>query len=90
MASNGEIKTGEIKKYKQKYIDAFATILKTNKNPNVRIALIIEPDSLPNLVTNLKTTPKCQKAEDDYYEGLFHGVYCIDFLRCCVCTCYSW
>lgn len=69
MASNGEIKTGNIKKYKKDYIDAFAALLKKNENPDLRIVLVIEPDSLPNMVTNLKTTAKCTAAEDDYYEG---------------------
>jgi cellulose 1,4-beta-cellobiosidase len=33
--------------------------------PNVRVALIIEPDALANLVTN-KSVPKCAGAESTY------------------------
>ncbi|KAK7040923.1 hypothetical protein VNI00_009519 [Paramarasmius palmivorus] len=49
-------------KYKG-YIDTIAASIK--KYPDLRIIAIIEPDSLPNLVTNLDV-PKCQTAEPVY------------------------
>ena len=68
-ASNGEIKCVDsacfdgINKYKQQYIDSLVYILK--KYQNVPVVLIIEPDSLPNLVTNMGIT-KCAGAANVY------------------------
>ncbi|KAJ4302556.1 hypothetical protein N0V88_002706 [Collariella sp. IMI 366227] len=44
-ASNGELKVGEIERYKTEYIDPIVSILKSH--PNTAFALIIEPDSSP-------------------------------------------
>lgn len=74
LASNGEIATGQLAKYKKDYIEVFASILSKNKNPNVRVVLIIEPDSLPNIATNLQSTPKCADAADDYYNGVAYAL----------------
>jgi cellulose 1,4-beta-cellobiosidase len=56
-ASNGEIlcedsqcKNG-LGKYKREYIDAIVEVLK--KYNSVTVIAIIEPDSLPNLATNM-------------------------------------
>ncbi len=59
LASNGEISingngtlTG-IQEYEQNYITPIYNILQSYAtNPNVRFVLVIEPDSLPNLITN--------------------------------------
>ena len=62
-ASNGELSIANdgLKTYESKYIDPIATTLSNPKYSNLRIAVIIEPDSLPNLVTNL-SIPKCAEA----------------------------
>lgn len=59
LASNGEISiTGNgtlsgIQQYEQDYITPIYTVLQSYaNNPNLRFVLIIEPDSLPNLITN--------------------------------------
>jgi cellulose 1,4-beta-cellobiosidase len=52
LASNGELKYNEIDKYKGEYIDPIAEIMSDSKYASLRIVAIIEPDSLPNLVTN--------------------------------------
>ncbi|MER6925814.1 glycoside hydrolase family 6 protein, partial [Streptomyces spiralis] len=52
LASNGELGPTDIDKYKTDYIDPIASILSDAKYANLRIATVIEPDSLPNLVTN--------------------------------------
>lgn len=93
-ASNGELATGEVEKYKTDYVDgklhhlnplqetprtkkhadrtsAIATILKAN--PNTAFALLIEPDSLPNLVTN-SDNPLCAAAESDYKTGVAYAL----------------
>ncbi|KAJ3115137.1 hypothetical protein HK098_007047, partial [Nowakowskiella sp. JEL0407] len=51
-ASNGEIPKGGIETYKTQYIDKAVSIFKT-KPSNVRLVLVVEPDSLPNLATNI-------------------------------------
>ncbi len=65
LASNGELKQGAdgSARYRTEYIDALAAIFSDSKYRNLRIIAIIEPDSLPNLVTNL-SDPDCQLATD--------------------------
>jgi cellulose 1,4-beta-cellobiosidase len=70
-ASNGELKVGEIERYKTEYIDVIVPILKAN--PNTAFALVIEPDSLPNLVTNIDLTT-CQESADGYHEGVAYAL----------------
>ncbi|CAI6007943.1 unnamed protein product [Closterium sp. NIES-65] len=53
-SSNGEIPKGGLDTYKAKYIDVAVARLK-NKAANVRLSLVIEPDSLPNIATNMGT-----------------------------------
>ena len=65
LASNGELKQGAegSARYKTEYVDAIAAIFADPKYASLRIIAIIEPDSLPNLVTNL-SDPECQEATD--------------------------
>ena len=71
-ASNGEYSVADdgLTKYKA-YIDAIKTQL--NMYSNVPVALIIEPDSLANLVTNLNVA-KCQEAEPAYKAGVIYAM----------------
>lgn len=63
LASNGEILcedstcAGGLTTYKTQYIDKIVEIFK--RYPDVPVVAIIEPDSLPNLATNM-SNPKCQ------------------------------
>ncbi|KAB8290766.1 hypothetical protein EYC80_008403 [Monilinia laxa] len=65
-ASNGEysIANGGVANYKA-YIDAIVALLKTYSD--VSVILVIEPDSLANLVTNLSVS-KCSNAQAAYLE----------------------
>ncbi len=65
LASNGELShTAEgSARYRNEYVDVIAGIFSDPKYASLRIIAIIEPDSLPNLVTNL-STPACQEATD--------------------------
>ena len=76
-ASSGEllIAQGGMARYKAEYIDVIRSIMAQPKYANLRIALIIEPDSLPNLVTNLNT-PECAEANGPggYREGIRYAV----------------
>ncbi|WP_438350082.1 glycoside hydrolase family 6 protein [Paenibacillus sp. FA6] len=63
LASNGELPLTQegLQTYKTDYIDVIADIFSKPKYDGIRIVSIIEPDSLPNLVTNLNT-PACAAA----------------------------
>ncbi|PQP85290.1 exoglucanase [Paenibacillus sp. PCH8] len=63
LASNGELPLTQaaLQTYKTDYIDVIADIFADPKYQDIRIVAIIEPDSLPNLVTNL-STPACGQA----------------------------
>ncbi|KAK7989403.1 hypothetical protein PG989_009718 [Apiospora arundinis] len=70
-ASNGELAYNELPKYKSEYIDPIVAILK--KNPNTAFALLIEPDSLPNLVTNADLST-CKQSKTSYEEGVAYAL----------------
>ena len=84
LASNGEytVANDGLTKYKA-YIDSIAAILK--KHSSTKVALVIEPDSLGNLVTN-SNVAKCQEAHDAYISmsGRMPVVECeADLIRWC-------
>ncbi|KAL5119097.1 1,4-beta-D-glucan cellobiohydrolase cel6c [Pleosporales sp. CAS-2024a] len=70
-ASNGELPVGSLSTYKSEYIDPIVAIFK--KYPNIAIALIIEPDSLPNLVTNIDLQA-CKDSADGYRQGVAYAL----------------
>lgn len=70
-ASNGELAAGDVSSYKTKYIDPIVQIIKAH--PNTAFALIIEPDSLPNLVTNANLAT-CQASASGYREGVAYAL----------------
>ncbi len=72
-ASAGELsvdKGGE-EKYQTQFIDKIAAEFAAY--PRVRIAAIIEPDSLPNLATNL-SIPKCAASERAYRNSIAYAI----------------
>jgi cellulose 1,4-beta-cellobiosidase len=77
LASNGELTVANdgLNRYKTQYIDAIMTVLSQSKYANLRIAAIVEPDSLPNLVTNLGTA-KCAEANSSgaYVQGIQYAL----------------
>ena len=87
LASNGEISIAGngtlsgIQQYEQDYITPIYNILQSYaNNPNLRFVLILEPDSLPNLVTNTgmgaAPIPNCVAANGGVSGGpSLSGVY---------------
>src|SRR5258708_3374362 len=87
-ASNGELSIAAnppaqpldgLTTYNTQYIDVIAGILKNPKYVNLRFALVIEPDSLPNLVTNTGksfTIANCQLAQPSgvYVQGVQYAI----------------
>src|SRR5690554_1478370 len=75
LASNGELKMAEdgFNRYVNEYIAPIVEILSDPAYSSIRIIAIIEPDSLPNLVTNL-STPACMEATGPggYVDGTRH------------------
>lgn len=70
-ASNGELAAGDTASYQTKYIDPIVALIK--KHSNTAFALIIEPDSLPNLVTNSDLTT-CQNSAAGYRAGVAYAL----------------
>lgn len=75
LASNGELKSTELPRYKSEYIDPIAAIEGDPKYRDLRIINIIEIDSLPNLVTNTNVA-KCQemKTNGGYVQGVGYAL----------------
>ncbi|KAH6661528.1 exoglucanase-6A [Plectosphaerella plurivora] len=75
-ASNGELAIADdgVNKYKA-YIDSIRAVLL--KYSDVRTILVIEPDSLANMVTNLNV-PKCQNAAAAYQECTVYALKQLD------------
>jgi len=70
-ASNGELPVGSLSRYKTEYIDPIVELIKANAN--TAFALVIEPDSLPNLVTNINLTT-CQQSASGYRDGVAYAL----------------
>ena len=75
---NAEASAGELPannegeaRYQRDYIDVIAAAFAAH--PDQRIAVILEPDSLANLVTNIEN-PKCQAAEGIYKRGIAYAI----------------
>ncbi|MFE2738917.1 glycoside hydrolase family 6 protein, partial [Streptomyces sp. NPDC059349] len=81
LASNGELGPTELDRYKTEYINPIADILDDPAYANLRIVTIIEPDSLPNLVTNAGgtagSTTQCatMKENGNYEEGVGYALH---------------
>lgn len=70
-ASNGELAVGEINRYKSEYIDPIVKLIKAY--PKTAFALLIEPDSLPNLVTN-SDLQTCKDSAQGYRDGVAYAI----------------
>ncbi|KAL1621104.1 hypothetical protein SLS56_009309 [Neofusicoccum ribis] len=72
-ASNGELSIANdgVNIYKTEYIDPIVEQIKAY--PDVFFTLVIEPDSLANLVTNLNVA-KCSGAESAYKESVEYAI----------------
>jgi cellulose 1,4-beta-cellobiosidase len=77
LASNGELQVAQngLARYKSEYIDPIASIMADPKYKPLRIVAVVEPDSLPNLITNT-ATPKCAEAQSSgaYVQGIQYAL----------------
>jgi len=83
LASNGEISCADancaagINTYKTNYIDRIVAVLRAF--PDVTIVTVVEPDSLPNLATNLGVA-KCTLAQVAYKTGVAYAIQQLSML----------
>ena len=75
LASNGEIPatSAGLTEYESQYIDPIASILSQFASSNVRVVAIVEPDSLPNAVTN-QSMQACSTAAPFYESGITYAL----------------
>jgi cellulase/cellobiase CelA1/aryl-phospho-beta-D-glucosidase BglC (GH1 family)/chitodextrinase len=84
LASNGELSIAAnppaqplsgVDTYRTKYIDAITSVLSNPKYAGIRVVAVIEPDSLPNLVTNLNL-PACAAANSSgaYVQSIQYAI----------------
>jgi cellulose 1,4-beta-cellobiosidase len=81
LASNGELLIAQngLARYRTEYIDPIRSILANPAYADLRIVLIVEPDSLPNLVTNTsgaQASQRCIEAQQTnaYRDGIRYAV----------------
>lgn len=75
-ASNGTlIGAAGLERYRRDFIDRIARLFADSRFSNLRIVAIIEPDSLPNLVTN-QTVAQCSVASETglYADGIAYAL----------------
>lgn len=72
-ASNGElsIEEGGEQRYRTEYIDAIAQHLAAV--PEQKVAIVLEPDSLPNIISNLGVE-KCAVSQDVYINSIAYAI----------------
>jgi cellulose 1,4-beta-cellobiosidase len=72
-SSAGELKTEEngVERYRREFIDPIAAQFRAH--PDQPIAVVLEPDSLGNMATNMGV-PKCQKAKAAYISGVVYAI----------------
>ena len=75
LASNGELPAtaAGLTQYETKYIDPIVAIISQPKYAGLRIVATIEPDSLPNIVTNASVAA-CQTARPFYEQGIEYAL----------------
>ncbi|KAM7185220.1 glycoside hydrolase family 6 protein [Naviculisporaceae sp. PSN 640] len=76
--SAGEFKSEEngLERYKKEFVAPYAK--KLAAAPDLEFAVVLEPDSLGNLVTNMGV-PQCEKAAPFYTEGIAHAIKSLQY-----------
>jgi cellulose 1,4-beta-cellobiosidase len=69
LASNGELPltAAGLAAYQAQFVDPIAAVLAQPRYAGLRLALVVEPDSLPNLVTNLSISACAQASSSGIY-----------------------
>ena len=71
LASQGELPAtaAGLDTYEHSYIDPITAVFSQSKYANLRIVTVVEPDSLPNIVTN-SSVQACQQSGPFYEQGI--------------------
>ena len=70
-SSAGELPAGDLDRYESEYISAIEAL--ATEFAEVPKIFVLEPDSLPNVVTNMGM-PKCAAVAEDYKSGIALGI----------------
>jgi cellulose 1,4-beta-cellobiosidase len=70
-SSAGELGPGDEARYRTEVVDPLAALLRAR--PDQRVAIVVEPDSLPNLVTNTNVK-KCADSDPIYRKSLAYAI----------------
>jgi cellulose 1,4-beta-cellobiosidase len=62
-----------LERYKREYIDVYRDHLLRHADPMIKVILIIEPDSLPNLATNMHLAT-CRQSGPYYHDGIAYAL----------------
>ncbi|MCC8250647.1 glycoside hydrolase family 6 protein [Saccharothrix luteola] len=87
LATNGELAWGELPRYKQEFVDPIAAILADPAYARLRVVTVVEPNSLPYLVTHVQprsdATLACEyvKAAGSYTEGIGYALAKLGAIR---------
>jgi len=75
-ATAGELKLEHegMRRYREEFVDPIVALLGEPQYAPLRVVTILEPDSLPNLVTNLEGNEACQTAAPAYREGVAYAI----------------
>jgi cellulose 1,4-beta-cellobiosidase len=70
-----QVANGGLNIYKSQYVDAIFNVLANPAYANLRVVVIVEPDSLPNLVYNLQQFP-CNEVHTSgvYVQGIQYAI----------------
>lgn len=77
---NGELAAGELDRYRRQFVDPIARILGSPRYAGLRIVTVVEPNSLPYLVTHVTpqvfATPECNaaKAAGTYMQAIGYAL----------------
>ncbi|MEV8440477.1 glycoside hydrolase family 6 protein [Actinosynnema sp. NPDC051121] len=80
LSTSGELGFGELSRYKREFVDPIASILADPRYARLRIVAVVEPNSLPFLVTHVLPRPyattSCEqvKAAGSYTEGIGYAL----------------
>ncbi|MFE2753627.1 glycoside hydrolase family 6 protein [Actinosynnema sp. NPDC059335] len=87
LSTNGELGVGELSRYQREFIDPIARVLADPAYARLRIVTVVEPNSLPFLVTHVlprpDSTPACEqvKAAGSYTEGIGYALARLGAIR---------
>ncbi|MEU4743261.1 glycoside hydrolase family 6 protein [Actinosynnema sp. NPDC023658] len=87
LSTNGELAFGELPRYKREFVDPIAAVLADPAYARLRIVAVVEPNSLPFLVTHVGSRPDatlgCEqvRAAGSYTEGIGYALAKLGAIR---------